>query len=416
MGIGFLGFPKKIIRNLFDGRIEFDEFDGGGNPLQNVGQAAEGTDVPTLAQVEGMLAELPGGEAEVKREEYEGLEERVDDLEVTRGIPQIPEIMAVRAGRIDLNGEAPVQVRFKEALPPEIMGDEVAPFDVGTSGFTLVGTADGGSQKTATFTFVAGHHLSGEDPATNLTAEVDTSFLIAVDEDVDAEEFKLVQLDNTSLDSGAAIAAEMETKIQALGGIYAAVTVAYQTTPNHLKITSGTKGTGSKVAVTNAPSKDVCDELKIGDDGVSTDGTGNVANGDAVTIEEALDVIGAAFTTFDVVEGEGADEGRIVLRSKKADETASVLIGSGTGSAALGFTPTDVVYGEKGLGYETDMEDSEYFVIPVMEGTAQESLGDMELSIIDKTPSGFKIACETLAATETVAFVIFGVAAEPVEE
>lgn len=432
MGIGYLSFPKKIVKSLFDGRIEFDEFNGGGNPLQNVGQAVEGTDVPTLGQIEGMLAELPGGEAEVTQEEFgelegrvsslegeeglAGLEGRVDDLEVARGIPQIPEIMGIRAGRVDLNGEAPVQIRFGVALPPEIKSTQVAPFTIASSGDTFKATADGGSEKTATFTFDAGHHLSGENPATNLTTEVDSAFLIAVDEDVDAENFRLVELTNAGLNSGTAIADEMQAKIRDLGGIYSAVTVVYETSPNHLKITSGTKGTGSKVEIRHAPTNDVCDELKIGTDGASTVGTGNVANGAAVTIDEALTVIGAALDTFDVVEGEGADEGKIVLRSKTADEASSVLIGAGTANAALGFTGAAKVLGEKGLGYETDMEDDEYFVVPVMEGTAQESLGNMELSIIDKTTSGFKVACEALTATETVAFVIFGVPAEPVQE
>lgn len=430
MGIGFLSIPAKKIKTLFGGRIEFDEFDAGTNRLENVGEATEPTDAPNLGQVEGLIAEIPGVEPEVTQEEFgelegrvsslegeeglAGLEGRVDGLEVARGIPQIPEIMGIRAGRVDLNGEAPVQVRFGVAQAPEIKGTQTAPFTIASSGHTLKATADGGAEKTATFTFVAGSHLSGEDPATNLQTEVDNAFLIAVDGDVDSETFHLVELVNTSLDSGAAIATEMQAKIRALTGIYAAVEVAYQTTPNHYKITSGTKGTGSKVAIQHAPTNDVCDELKIGTDGTSTGGTGNVANGAAVTIEEALDIIGTAFTTFDVVEGEGADEGKIILRSKTADEASSVLIGAGTANAALGFTEAAKVLGEKGLGYETDMEDDAYVVVLVMEGTAQGDLGDMELSIIDKSTSGFKIACETLAATETIAFAIFGVPAEPV--
>lgn len=428
MGIGFLSIPAKKIKTLFGGRIEFDEFDAGTNRLENVGEATEPTDAPNLGQVEGLIAEIPGVEPEVTAEEFGELagvvgglvedvgelEEAVGTLEVTRGIPQTVEVTGVRVGRVNLNGEAPVQVRFGVAQAPELTGTQTAPFAIASSGHTLKATADGGAEKTATFTFVAGHHLSGEDPATNLQTEVDNAFLIAVDGDVDTETFHLVELVNTSLDSGAAIATEMQDKIRALTGIYAAVEVAYQTTPNHYKITSGTKGTGSKVEIRHAPTNDVCDELKIGTDGASTDGTGNVANGAAVTIEEALDIIGTAFTTFDVVEGEDDDEGKIILRSKTADEASSVLIGAGTANAALGFTEAAKVLGEKGLGYETDMEDDAYVVVPVMEGTAQGDLGDMELSIIDKSTSGFKVACETLAATETVAFAVFGVPAEPV--
>lgn len=423
MGIGFLSVPVKKIKTLFTGRVEFDEFDAGANRLKNVGEATSPTDAPTLGQVQGLLAELPGGEAEVTREEFEGLEddveelgERVDGLEVDRGLPMIPDVLTgIRIGRVDLNGEAPVQVRFGEAQAPEIMGSQAAPFTVSTSGHTLVATADGGDPKTATFTFVAGHHLSGENPATDIQAEVDNAFLIAVDEDVDAEDFHLVELTNANCDTGNNTAAEMQTKIRALAGIYAAVTVAYQTTPNHYKITSGTKGLGSKVEIGHAPTKDVCDELKISSSGTYTPGTGNVVNGAAVTIEEALDIIGTAFTTFDVIEGEGAHAGKVILRSKTADESSSVLIGSGTGSAAFGFTPTDLVLGEKGLGYETDMEDDAYVVIPALEGTPQDELGDKGLSIIAKTTSGFQIACETLAATETVAFAVFGVPAAPEE-
>lgn len=80
--------------------------------------------------------------------------------------------------------------------------------------------------------------------------------------DYDSAGPQLVTLTQASCDTGAHTAANMQTKIRALGGVYAAVTVTYS---NSLYvITSGTTGPGSRVIITPSPVADVTTALKIG--------------------------------------------------------------------------------------------------------------------------------------------------------
>lgn len=124
----------------------------------------------------------------------------------------------------------------------------------------------------------AGYETGAALPSTNISAGTATTFQIAVDNDTYGTPiYQPVTLTVAGLNTGALIAAAMQTGIQALGGAYAAVTVTF--TGGVYVITSGTKGPGSKVLVVNGATNDVAVTLKIGaaNGAVDTAGTGSVA-------------------------------------------------------------------------------------------------------------------------------------------
>jgi hypothetical protein len=115
-----------------------------------------------------------------------------------------------------------------------------------------------------------GYHISGVSPSTNIDAGSDTDFKIQADEESSAS---AVTLSVTGKNTGALIAAEMQLRIRALGGVYAAVTVEY--IGGRYKISSGTRGPNSKIRITDGTSNNVADNLKIGtaNGGTNTDGS-----------------------------------------------------------------------------------------------------------------------------------------------
>lgn len=117
----------------------------------------------------------------------------------------------------------------------------------------------------------AGTHTGGDDPLVSMEG-AETNFKIQVDGDATPH---LVTCDWTDCDSGALVAAAMESAIQGLGGDYAAVTVEYDT--DHYVITSGTTGVGSSVHITRAAALDCCDELKLAELGTEAEGSGGTA-------------------------------------------------------------------------------------------------------------------------------------------
>lgn len=311
----------------------------------------------------------------------------------------------VRTGTVTLNGTGALDVVFKASRPASVTGTQTETFDltgVGDGG-TLIVTPDGGAAQTATVNFAAGYHTGGAGAATNLSGEADNKFLIAVDGD---EVYREVALVNANCTTGATTAAEMQAKIQALGGIYAGVTVTYDT--DHYVITSGTKGSGSKVRIERATSDNVTEELKIGPDGgTNTDGTGDVVNAAAVTAAEIVAVVNADMTGLTAEVAVGA----VRLVSNTTGGGSSLAIGNGTLNSVLGFTFGDTYYGGVGLGYDTDMANANYWVAATLSGVAQGSLAGKGLSVTSKTTSGFTLNCESSSATDDVDLLIVGVAA-----
>ena len=104
----------------------------------------------------------------------------------------------------------------------------------------------------------AGKSIGQDGAQTDMSAVSDTKFKISVDGDA-AEEVTCVW---TGATTGALIAAQMQTKIRALGTNKAAVTVVFSI--NRYRITSGTTGAASAIVITAGDTLDCSDDLRIG--------------------------------------------------------------------------------------------------------------------------------------------------------
>ena len=146
----------------------------------------------------------------------------------------------------------------------------------------------------------AGTSTSGSSPSTNISAGDLKKFNIWVD--FDKAGTKAVSIVLTSANSGSNIASALQTAIQALGGVYAAVTVAYGSSV--YKITSGTTGPGSRVIVTSTNDSDVASALKLGvaNGGTEVSGYTNTydyVNITAFTVSDANSLVATTAATVD---------------------------------------------------------------------------------------------------------------------
>ncbi|MCX8207689.1 MAG: hypothetical protein N3G75_07655 [Methanothrix sp.] len=295
---------------------------------------------------------------------------------------------------VQLNGWGTTPISFADDTPARITGmsSAVDMSAVGNGG-TIKLTIDTGSVQTATLHCTAGYHTGGSGASTDMTEEVDNKFRISVDGDA----AETVTCDWTGCDTGAEIAAEMQSKIRALGGKKSGVTVSFVT--DHYVITSPTLGTSSKIRITNAADHDCCDELKIGPDyGTNTDGTGDCADVKAVTPAEIAALINKDISgcTASVVSGV------LTITSNTAGRLSRVLAGNGTLNTLCGIPDGKVGYGAIGLGDE-DWEDDDYLVVLSHKG-ASASLG---LAWNNPTTSGFDIVPES-ASSDYVTVIVVG--------
>jgi hypothetical protein len=315
-------------------------------------------------------------------------------------------ITSVRAKKIQLNGLAYTPLAFKTSTAASVTGT------ITTATLDLTGVGDGGTiifnpnslgADTATVNFAAGTSLSGGTPSTDISTGVDKSFMISADGDT----AELVTLTLAGLNSGAAIAAEMQTKIRALGGRKAAITVSYNAGANgKYLITSTRLGTGSSIVITEAPLNSVTEELKIGTaaGGTETAGTGDVADAAAATHAEIAAVINGDIAGVTAV----GTTGSLVITSTNTGATSSIVMGNGTLNTVLGLTNEAEYYGMVGMGYSTDMADANYFAVATLNGTT--TLTSLNLSITNRSTTGFHVRCETAASTQYVDVIIMGVA------
>jgi hypothetical protein len=307
----------------------------------------------------------------------------------------------IRGGKITLNGVNPTRVLFQDADAATILGTEAETF-VLADGDTLIVDPDSDGDDTVTFAATAGTSVSGETPSTDISGETDTKFMISVDGE-DAQE---VTLALTGLTSGGAIANEMQNKIQDLGGVFAAVTVAFE--DGVYTITSGTAGTGSSVVITDAPAGNIAEELKIGaaNDGVETAGSGDAANIAAATAAEVAAAIAAKATGWTAT----AEGNKVRITSESTGKDSSLVVNAGsTADTVLGIAGS--AYGAQGLGYDSDMADDQYLVQATLNGVGQANLAAKCLGITSRTAAGFSVECETAAAAHDVDLVIVGVEA-----
>ena len=134
----------------------------------------------------------------------------------------------------------------------------------------------------------AGTSKSALNPSIDMTGDLtENKLLILVDGDTVTHE---VTFNWAGCNTGLLIAAEMQAKIRALGGVYVVMTVDYfgvggDAPPNdYYLLTSTSTGEGSLVNVADAPANNCCDELLLGVANGGTETAGGVtwafANGE----------------------------------------------------------------------------------------------------------------------------------------
>lgn len=321
------------------------------------------------------------------------------------------EVTDLRMARVQLRGTAKTPVAFgvdsAAALTTTVAAVEgVLDLSSVGDGGTILLNPDAAGEATATLNAAAGTSVSGASPSTDISAGADNKFMISVNGD-EAEE---VELTLVNCDSGAAIAAEMETQIQELGGDFAAVTVTYDdVVAGKYAIVSAQLGTGSSVVITPALLSNVTEELKIGEDagGVETAGTGDCDDITAVTLDELVTLING-----DIAGVTATNDGTyITITSDTEGRGSSLVAGNSSLKDLIGLAQGAAAYGAQGLGFATDMADADYLVQATVDGTAGGSLGGMCVGVNTRTATGFELECETAASEAYVALLITGVAA-----
>jgi hypothetical protein len=192
----------------------------------------------------------------------------------------------------------------------------------------------------------------------------------------------------------------MQTKIRALGGKKALVTVAYG--GGKYTITSPTLGTDSKIRITRADDHDCCDELDIGPgNGTDTDGSGGCADITAVTPAEIATLINGD-TTGCVAS---AVSGTLTVTSDVVGRLSRVLAGNGTLNTLCGIPNNEVDYGAQAIGEGTDWADANFQVLLSYKGTGAAS---KDLGWDTPATSGFNVTCETTSDTGYVSVAVIG--------
>ena len=300
---------------------------------------------------------------------------------------------------IQLAGGA-TPVLFQDDAVPFITGIDAAAdmHAVGNNG-TIKITEDAESEETATLNCTAGTHTGGGDCSEDMTTETDTKFKIRANGD---ETWHTITCDWSGCNSGAAIATQIQAKVQALGAThgYSRITVAFST--DHLVFTSLDHGTGSTVEIARADSLDCCDELDIGpDNGVTAVGTGDVANIYAVTPEEIAALINGDMSNVEA----DASSGTLVISGTTAGRAGKVTAGDGTLNTLCGIPNGEIAYGAQGMGLDADWDDALYDVFLTYKGAAA---GAKDLGWASPTEAGFMVTCETGSDTGYVSVLVVG--------
>lgn len=306
---------------------------------------------------------------------------------------------------LQMNGHGTTPVNFQTADAASISGG-AGPYDfsgVG-DGATILITPDDEAEDTATFNCAAGRHESGLNPSVDISGGSDNKFKIQVDDDIGGAQ--TITLTLAGLSSGAAIATEMQTKIQALGDVYAAVTVTYDHAPvvDHYTITSTRQGTGSKVRITPADDHNVTEELKLGtaDGGTNIDGTGDASDWAAVTKEEVAILINGDIAAV-TASGAGSV---LTVTSNTTGKDSRVLAGAGTLNTLIGCPNGEVDYGAQGMGYGSNMTDGNYIVMLTLNDTADPTTKCVSAN--SRTTSGFNIISDGAADADYVDILVVG--------
>lgn len=300
-------------------------------------------------------------------------------------------------------------IQLAGGATPVLFQDDAVPFITGIAEATDMHTVghngtikiqnDADDYETATLECTAGTHTGGGDCSTDMTGNTDTKFKIRANGD---ETWHTITCDWSGCNSGAAIATQIQAKVQALGAThgYSRITVAFSS--DHLVFTSLDHGTASTIEIDRAADHDCCDDLDIGpDNGVTAVGTGDVANIYAVTPEEI-----AALINGDMANVEAdASSGTLVISGGTAGRAGKVAAGNGTLNTLCGIPNGEIAYGAQGMGLDADWDDALYDVFLTYKGAAAAS---KDLGWASPTVEGFTVTCETGSDTGYVSVLVVG--------
>jgi len=399
--------------------------DMGGNQIKDLADGTEAQDAVTLSQLQNgasaagaLMADgsVPAtGDLDMGTKKIENLADGVADTDAA-SVGQLGAVAAlvgdasIRRGRVTMDADGKARVAFKEDGPATLLGTVAGPYNLTSvgDGGTIRVSPDGGGAETVTINFAAGYHTGGTACATDMTAEPDKKFMIRANGD---EEWHEVTCAWAGCSSGALIAAQIQTQVRAIVSDfgYDGIAVTFEGT-DHLLFTSGRAGTASTVEIDRADAMDCCDDLDIGpDNGTTTVGTGDVANAAEAAAAELVLVINTDLAAASIIAT--AESGKIRLTSKTNGAGSSLVMGDSTLKTVLGLAKDAAAYGSQGLGYDTDMADTDYVVNATLVGVAQGSLPGKLLGITSLQVSGFTVECSDATATDDVYVAVFGQAA-----
>lgn len=300
-------------------------------------------------------------------------------------------------------------IQLAGGATPVLFQDDAVPFITGIAEATDMHTVghngtikiqnDADGDETATLECTAGTHTGGGDCSTDMTGNTDTKFKIRANGD---ETWHTITCDWSDCNSGAAIANQIQTKVQALGAThgYSRITVAFSS--DHLVFTSLDHGTASTIEIDRAADHDCCDDLDIGpDNGVTAVGTGDVANIYAVTPEEIATLINGDMSNVEA----DASSGTLVISGGTAGRAGKVAAGNGTLNTLCGIPNGEIAYGAQGMGLDADWDDALYDVFLTYKGAAAAS---KDLGWASPTVEGFTVTCETGSDTGYVSVLVVG--------
>jgi len=352
----------------------------------------------TGEDVEAALQELAG--ADRTSETVKANKALIDTLNALNPMATQVADLIIQYKKVTLRGANPTEVAFNAATAAVVEGDNAETFDI-NDGQTFIANIDGGGAETATFNGAAATFDGGATASTDISGGPDTKLSIAVDADVDTPSYHEIELTIAGKNTGNLIAAEIQTKVQALGGIYASVTCVFSV--NKYVVTSGSAGTGSKVRFGYPADHSLAEELQLNaDDGSPTDGTGDAVDITAYTADEVVTCINGDLTGTPASK-DGSD--KIVITSPTTGTSSTIAIGSGTANTALGFTNSETDSGALGAGL-SEMGDTSYLVFLALDDASDQSARG--LTVKNKATTGFDIYCETAGATDDVSVLVIG--------
>jgi hypothetical protein len=224
----------------------------------------------------------------------------------------------------------------------------------------------------------AGYTTGGVSAAIDLHSGTATNFKISVDGDATAQ---AITLNIANCTTGLTTAAEMQTQIRNLGGVYAAVTVTFNPTTINYIITSGTSGSLSSVVVTAGATLDVSSALKISVAGGATNTTGTTTY-----VPAAVAIMGWAMGANDGTANSAytlAFKQEVGITTENITTTQELMIKGNNGN----------IYVSRGSQYELFelgvMSNGSYFDELINLDKLQ---NDMQLTVMDLLVANRKIA------------------------